>query len=231
MNIIITGGSRGIGRDTALSLSEDKDNQILITGRNEKALRDVAGSAINGNISWFRVDFAGKGEQMKFLVKHINSLFSLVDILINNAGALVNRDFKDLSDEENRLMMEVNYFAPSILIRSLLPLMHSGSHILNISSMGGFQGSAKFPGLSGYSASKSALSCLTECLANELSGSGIAVNCLAPGSVQTEMLGEAFPGFNAPVSSTEMGKFISYFAVNGNKFFNGKILPVALTTP
>jgi NAD(P)-dependent dehydrogenase (short-subunit alcohol dehydrogenase family) len=128
-------------------------------------------------------------------------------------------------------MMEVNYFAPAGLIRSLLPMMKRGSHILNISSMGGYQGSIKFTGLSGYSSSKAALACLTECLANELSAAGISVNCLALGSVQTEMLSEAFPGFNAPVSSEEMGKFIAYFAVNGGKFFNGKILPVALSTP
>jgi NAD(P)-dependent dehydrogenase (short-subunit alcohol dehydrogenase family) len=231
MNIIITGGSRGIGRDAALCLSEDKDNRILITGRNEKALREVAGSASNENISWFTIDFSKNGGQMKFLIEHINSLFSIVDILINNAGALVNKEFLELSDDENRLMMEVNYFVPSVLTRSLQPLMRKGSHILNISSMGGFQGSAKFSGLSGYSASKAALACLTECLANEFSQSGISVNCLAFGSVQTEMLAEAFPGYKAPVTSAEMGKFIAYFAVNGNRFFNGKILPVALSTP
>jgi NAD(P)-dependent dehydrogenase (short-subunit alcohol dehydrogenase family) len=231
MNIIITGGSRGIGRDAALCLSEDKDNRILITGRNEKALREVAGSASNENISWFTVDFSKNAGQMKFLIEHINSLFSIVDIMINNAGALVNKEFLELSDDENRLMMEVNYFVPSMLIRSLQPLMRKGSHILNISSMGGFQGSAKFSGLSGYSASKAALACLTECLANEFIQSGISVNCLAPGSVQTEMLEEAFPGYKAPVTSAEMGKFIAYFAVNGNRFFNGKILPVALSTP
>jgi NAD(P)-dependent dehydrogenase (short-subunit alcohol dehydrogenase family) len=231
MNIIITGGSRGIGRDAALSLSEDKDNKILITGRNETALREVAAAAINENISWFRVDFSKKGDDIKYLTDHIFSLFSIVDILVNNAGFLVNRKFAELSTDDHRHMMEVNYFAPATLIRSLLPLMKKGSHIVNISSMGGFQGSAKFAGLSGYSASKAAIACLTECIANELSDSGISVNCLAFGSVQTEMLEEAFPGYDAPVSSAEMGKFVGYFAANGNKFFNGKILPVAFSTP
>ncbi len=231
MNIIITGGSRGIGREAALSLSGDKDNQILITGRNEKALRDVAASAMNENIAWFKVDFSKNGEEIKYLTDHISSLFSIVDIIVNNAGALVKRDFRELTPDDNRFMMEVNYFAPAELIRSLLPFMRKGGHIVNISSMGGFQGSAKFAGLSGYSASKAALACLTQCIADELSDSGISVNCLALGSVQTEMLEAAFPGYNAPVSSAEMGKFIGYFAVNGNKFFNGKILPVALSTP
>jgi NAD(P)-dependent dehydrogenase (short-subunit alcohol dehydrogenase family) len=128
-------------------------------------------------------------------------------------------------------MMEINYFAPVTLIRTLFPLMRKGSHIVNISSMGGFQGSLKFDGLSCYSASKAAMACLTECLASEFSEPGIAVNCLAPGSVSTEMLSDAFPGYNAPVSAKDMGNFVAWFATNGGKFFNGKILPVALTTP
>jgi NAD(P)-dependent dehydrogenase (short-subunit alcohol dehydrogenase family) len=231
MNIIITGGSRGIGRQIALSFSEDRDSRILITGRDEKAMVETAESAANENITWFRTDFSTGNGQLKFLVDHINAEFSIVDILINNAGVLVNKSFSDLKDDEIRLMMEINYFAPVFLTRTLLPLMRKGSHILNISSMGGFQGSTKFNGLSCYSASKAAIASFTECLANELSGTGISVNCLALGSVQTEMLAEAFPGYEAPVSANDMGKFISYFAINGNKFFNGKILPVALSTP
>jgi NAD(P)-dependent dehydrogenase (short-subunit alcohol dehydrogenase family) len=110
-------------------------------------------------------------------------------------------------------------------------MMPSGSHIVNISSMGGFQGSSKYKGLSYYSASKSALACLTECLANEFSEYGISVNCLALGSVKTEMLDKAFPGYKAPVDAKEMAEFISDFALTGHKFFNGKILPVAVTNP
>jgi NAD(P)-dependent dehydrogenase (short-subunit alcohol dehydrogenase family) len=109
--------------------------------------------------------------------------------------------------------------------------MSSGSHIVNISSMGGFQGSAKYKGLSYYSASKAALACLTECLATEFTEFGISVNCLALGAVQTEMLDEAFPGYKAPVDAKQMAEFISGFALTGHKFFNGKILPVALGNP
>jgi NAD(P)-dependent dehydrogenase (short-subunit alcohol dehydrogenase family) len=109
--------------------------------------------------------------------------------------------------------------------------MSAGSHIVNISSMGGFQGSSKYRGLSIYSASKAALSCLSECLAVELSETGISINCLALGSVQTEMFENAFPGFKAPLWPKEMAEFISYFAVNGNKYFNGKVLPVAVNNP
>jgi len=109
--------------------------------------------------------------------------------------------------------------------------MPSGSHIVNISSMGGFQGSAKYAGLSYYSASKAALACLTECLANEFKEYGISMNCLALGSVQTEMFEEAFPGYKAPVDVKQMAEFISGFALTGHKFFNGKILPVAVGNP
>ena len=97
--------------------------------------------------------------------------------------------------------------------------------------MGGFQGSSKFPGLSAYSASKAALANLTECLAEELKEKNICANCLALGAVQTEMLETAFPGYVAPVKSREMASFIAYFATRGHQFYNGKILPVSVSTP
>jgi NAD(P)-dependent dehydrogenase (short-subunit alcohol dehydrogenase family) len=109
--------------------------------------------------------------------------------------------------------------------------MQKGSHIVNISSMGGYQGTSKYPGLSYYSASKAALAILSECLAVEFRELGIKVNCLALGSVQTEMFSEAFPGHRASVSAEDMGEFIAEFALTGHKVFNGKILPVAISNP
>jgi len=231
MNILITGGSRGIGRETALSLAADRNNQVLVTGRDEKALRSLEEAAPNENISRYVIDFSETGNNYTVFTKHVFSVFSILDIMINNAGSLVNKQFTELSDAEVRQMMEINYIGPVALIRSLFPLMKKGSHIVNISSMGGYQGSAKFNGLSCYSASKAAIACLSECLATEFSEYGISVNCLAPGSVATEMLSEAFPGYKAPVSAREMGGFIAWFATEGGKLFNGKVLPVALTTP
>jgi NAD(P)-dependent dehydrogenase (short-subunit alcohol dehydrogenase family) len=128
-------------------------------------------------------------------------------------------------------MLQSNFLNHVRLIQGLLPLMQSPSHILNIGSMGGFQGSAKFAGLSAYSASKAALHNFTECLAEELKEKKISVNCLALGSAQTEMLEKAFPGYESPVMAFEMGKYIADFALTGHKFFNGKVLPVAVTTP
>jgi short-subunit dehydrogenase len=231
MNIIITGGSNGIGKYTAMHLAGDKKNKILITGRNEATLRAVSESSANRNIQYLVSDLRYLNKDISAFREAVENVFAKVDILINNAGTLYSKKFAEISDKEAHEMMEVNFFAPVLLIKTLMPLFGHKAHVLNISSMGGYQGSVKFPGLSYYSASKAALACITECLAAEFAGSDISFNCLALGSAQTEMLQKAFPDYKAPLSAEEMGKFVAEFAVSGNRFFNGKILPVALTTP
>jgi NAD(P)-dependent dehydrogenase (short-subunit alcohol dehydrogenase family) len=151
--------------------------------------------------------------------------------LINNAGLLVNKSFSKQNEEDIDRQLDINFKAPFMLTQLLLPFFNKGAHILNISSMGGVQGSSKFSGLSAYSASKGALAVLTEVMAEELKDQNIKANCLALGATQTEMLAEAFPGYEAPISAAEMGKYVADFAINGHKFYNGKILPVALSTP
>jgi NAD(P)-dependent dehydrogenase (short-subunit alcohol dehydrogenase family) len=229
MNIIINGGTKGIGREVVNCLSQDIGNQILVTGRNIKALNDI--SRQFKNVKSVPLDMYLFDSQSDGFTDVVSSHFSQVDILINLAGFLIAKEFIDFTNEEARIIMETNFFGPASLIRVIKPLMPSGSHIVNISSMGGFQGSIKYRGLSYYSASKSALACLTECLANEFTEYGIRVNCLALGSVQTNMLEEAFPDYKAPVNAKEMAEFISNFALTGHKFFNGKILPVAVGNP
>ena len=231
MNIIISGGSRGIGRETALYLSKEKDNQILVTGRDEKALKLLANECENQNVSYFLQDITLIEEDADIVKNHISNRFSKVDILLNCAGSLIAKDFLEIRGSEAREMMETNFLGPATLIRLIIPIMPAGSHIVNLSSMGGFQGSLKFKGLSYYSASKAALACLTECLAVELADSGISVNCLALGSVRTEMFESAFPGYKAPVEPQDIAKFIAFFAKEGNKFINGKVIPVALRDP
>jgi len=231
MNIIITGGSNGIGKQAALFLSQEKSNEILITGRNSRTLKKVSDATDNNNIRYLVSDFRNLHMAPDEFKNNVLSFFRSVDILINNAGTLFSKKFVDIRDDQAREMMEVNFFAPMSIIKTLLPIMNRNAHIVNISSMGGFQGSMKFPGLSYYSASKAALACITECLAVELSEQKISVNCLALGSVQTEMLENVFPGYIAPVSAADMGKYIADFALYGNRIFNGKVLPVAFTTP
>jgi NAD(P)-dependent dehydrogenase (short-subunit alcohol dehydrogenase family) len=158
---------------------------------------------------------------------------SHIDVLVNNAGLLINKPFKDLTIEDWKLQFAVNLFGMTRLIKLLLPLMGGlkETHIVNLGSMGGFQGSKKFTGLSAYSASKAAVANLTECLAYEFSADNIRVNCLALGAVDTEMLKQAFPGYRAPVTSYEMAEFIKSFCKTGHKLFNGKVLPVSVIDP
>jgi 3-oxoacyl-[acyl-carrier protein] reductase len=229
MNIIVNGGTKGIGKEIVEYLAKDTGNHILVSGRNEKTLTDL--SVRHKNVHFIRVDLTVFDQQTEMFVKNVSRFIKQVDILINTAGLLVNKAFTDISAKEARQMMETNFFGPASVIRVLKPLMSKNSHIVNIASMGGFQGATKYPGLSYYSASKAAIASLTECLAVEFIGSGIKINCLALGAVQTEMFEEAFPGYKAPVSAEEMAEFIAEFALKGHKFFNGKILPVAISNP
>jgi len=229
-NIVITGASSGIGYATALSLSKNPDHRVYALARNSKALATLAAAAQQGNIIPITFDILSSK-----LLESINAkLKSLdIDILINNAGHLVNKPFEETTDEEWQATFDVNLFGTLRIIRAALPVMGrvGRGHIINIGSMGGVQGSIKFPGLTAYSASKAAIANLTETLAQELANKNIAVNCLAFGAVQTEMLGKAFPNYKAPLTAAETGDFVGHFALTGATFFNGKIIPVSSSTP
>jgi len=222
-------GSRGIGKEVVLLLSQDINNQIIVTARNENDLKSI--SASSSNIHAVVADLSNPEELSGTFRDKILRHFNSVNILINMAGSLFSGEFMKIEDKEARLMMETNFFGPASVIRIVKPFMMKGSHIVNISSMGGVQGSVKFRGLSFYSASKAAIACLSECLAEEFKDSGISVNCIALGAVQTEMLGKAFPGYKAPLEAREIAPFISYFALNCHKFMNGKIIPLATNNP
>ena len=231
MNIVITGASSGIGRETAIRLSEEPGNKIYAIARNRKSLTGLSEAAGHKNIIPVPMDITSGRSSLSELKKRLEREAGKVDILINNAGHLVNKPFEDHTEADIAESVSVNFTCAARLTAELLPLMVRGSHVVNIGSMGGFQGSLKFHGLSWYSATKGALAVLTECLAAEYAERGISFNCLCPGAVQTEMFQKAFPGFSAPVLPSDMAAFIADFAVNGNRFFNGKILPVAMSVP
>jgi short-subunit dehydrogenase len=226
MNVIITGASRGIGFQTALLFS--KEYNVIAISRNKDNL-DKLNQESNNNI--ITIPFDLENGDYNYLNSEISKHFDKIDILVNNAGLLINKPFTLLSKSDMNSIFNVNFFGVALLIQNLLPKMNTNSHIVNIGSMGGFQGSSKFPGLSIYSASKAALANLSECLAEELKEQKISVNCLSIGAVQTEMLESAFPGYQAPLKAEEMASYIVDFSKNGHKFFNGKILPVSLSTP
>lgn len=225
MNIIITGAGRGIGFELVKKLSSNFNNRIFAVSRNLEKIEALGAS----NVMPFKIDFLEEQfeEKVNMLIEEMDS----VELIINNAGLLVNKPFQEITSNDLQRSCQVNFYAPFQLIQRALPKMASGSHVVNISSMGGVQGTAKFPGLAAYSSSKAAIANLTELLAEELKEQEIKVNCLALGAVQTEMLEEAFPGYQAPVAPNQMADFIVDFALKGADFFNGKILPVSLSTP
>ena len=230
MNIIVTGASTGIGYELVLQLCKQAQNRVIGIARTEAPLLQLQEQCSHNNMIPLIFDL--ENSNIEVLIAQITTVFSKVDVLINNAGILHNKPFTQLADADWQQAFSVNLFAVVRLLRALHPLFSRPlAHVVNIGSMGGFQGSAKFAGLSAYSASKAALACLTECLAEEWKHEGIKVNCLALGAVQTDMLAAAFPDYEAPVTSAQMAAFIAHFALNGQYLFNGKILPVSLSSP
>ena len=224
-NIVITGTSRGIGFELAKQFAEN-GHQVLALSRNTKPL-----SAVNHkNINALSVDISNNDDLNK-VTDFIKSTWEKVDILINNAGKLINKPFTEISSEDFLEVYKVNVFGVAEITKLMIPFLQKGSHVVTISSIGGIQGSLKFPGLAAYSSSKGAVITLSELLAEEYKEQQIAFNVLALGAVQTEMLEEAFPGYQAPISASEMADYIYNFSLTGNKFYNGKVLQVSSSNP
>lgn len=224
-NIIITGTSRGIGYELALLLAHEGHQVLALSRKTPQTLID------NENISCLAIDISDF-EQLNQVEKFIDTVWdNKVDCVIHNAGSLLHKPFEQITAVEFEQVYKVNVFAVAELTKICIPYMKKGSHVVTISSMGGIQGSMKFAGLAAYSSSKGAVITLSELLAEEYKEQGVAFNVLALGSVQTEMLQEAFPGYEAPISAKGMAEYIANFALTGNKYYNGKVLQVSSTTP
>ncbi|CAM4394015.1 SDR family oxidoreductase [Zobellia roscoffensis] len=224
-NVIITGSSRGIGFELA-KLFADEGHKVLALSRNDKPISQLG----HENISSFPFDL-GSPSDFKKVEDFIDENFDSVDLLINNAGRLLNKPFLETEAEEFEAVYKVNVFGVAEMTRRVIPKMPKNGHVVTISSMGGVQGSVKFPGLSAYSSSKGAVITLTELWAEEFKETGPSFNVLALGAVQTEMLEEAFPGYEAPTTALQMAEYIKSFALTGNQLYNGKLLQVSNSTP
>lgn len=223
-NIIITGTSRGIGYELALQFAQAGHQVLAISRKTPQDLLE------NQNITCLSVDLSKEDD---FVQVHnvLSQIFKKVDIIIHNAGSILNKTFAQTTQEDFENIYKVNVFGVANLTRICLPYLQKGSHVVSISSMGGIQGSMKFAGLSAYSSSKGAVITLSELLAEEYKEQGIAFNVLALGAVNTEMLQEAFPGYEAPISAKEMADYIFKFALTGNQYHNGKVIQVSMSTP
>jgi len=221
--IVVTGSSKGIGRELALQAAE-KGHRVFALSRNVTSLQATSG------VIPLQVDLSDT-KAVQQAVNEIRATTDTIDVLINNAGILLHKPFLETTSEDFYQVFETNVFGLVSITQALLPFMKVNSHVVNISSMGGIGGSSKFAGLSAYSSSKGAVSILTELLAEEFKATGPKFNALALGAVQTEMLTQAFPEFKAPVQANEMADYILQFALEGHRYFNGKVLPVSSSTP
>ena len=224
-NVLITGTSRGIGFELAKQFA-NAGHQVLALSRNTKPLHDFN----HKNITALSVDLSSEDDHQK-AIDFVTSNWKQVDILIHNAGKLINKPFTAITSDDFLDVYKVNVFAVAALTKSIIPFLQKGSHVVTISSMGGIQGSLKFSGLAAYSSAKGAVITLTEVLAEEYKEEGISFNVLALGAVQTEMLEEAFPGYQASTSAAKMANYIVGFSLTGNQFYNGKVLQVSSTNP
>tara|TARA_B100001094_G_C17945909_1_gene678018 strand:- start:44 stop:724 length:681 start_codon:yes stop_codon:yes gene_type:complete len=224
-NVLITGTSSGIGLEL-----------LKIYSKNGFRIISLSRSSVNidklglKNVNHIKFDISNN-QNINSLIELIDKQYQSIDIVINNAGKLINKPFNELSKEDFYSVFDVNVFSVSQLIQKLLPYFNNESHVVNISSIGGLIGSSKFPGLAAYSASKGALNILTEVLAEEYKETGPKFNSLSLGSVNTPMLKKAFPGYEAQVNADEMASYIFNFANTGGKLFNGKVIPVSSSTP
>lgn len=223
--IVVVGTSRGIGKELVLELASNPNNEVHALSRSNNS--DFSKFT---NVLFHEFDL--ESPTVRDDAKKIFESIGTIDFMVNNAGKLISKPFTEISAEELQSCYQVNILGVFQTIQAAVPFLNeNGSHVVNVSSMGGFQGSIKFAGLSAYSTSKAAICSFTELFSEEYKESKIAMNCLCLGAVQTEMLEEAFPGYEAPHQASEMANYIADFLYNGHKFFRGKILPVTISTP
>jgi len=222
--IVILGASQGIGAALVEVFAKDPSNKVIALARQVELMKDLFKQE---NVFAYKLDLIENVHEQIDQLKLPNS----IDILINNAGLLINKPFETITHQDFHNSYQVNVIGIMEATQALLPLLKDGAHIVNISSMGGFQGSLKFAGLTAYSTAKAALCAFTEMFAEEYKATNIHMNCLCLGAVQTEMLAQAFPGYEAPTSPEQMANFIANFAEHSGQLLNGKIIPVSASNP
>jgi short-subunit dehydrogenase len=224
---IITGAGGGIGYELCRKFAANGWKTIGISGR-ANSLNSIKGvHFVNCDIrEWVNMD----GLISQCDLKNDDSDFR---ILINNAGFLLKTSFESFREEEIMEMIKVNYVAPMKITQEFLPWLRQSSkaHIIYVGSMGGFQGSTRYEGLSVYSSTKSALGSLSESLAEEYRHTKMHFNTLALGAVDTEMLKKSMPNYAAQVKVEQMCEWIYEFSYRSYGLINGKVIPVAGSNP
>lgn len=241
---LVTGASRGLGRNTALSLAR-KGVDLIVTYHSNRAEADSAVAAIetlgrkavalqldSGNVSTFDAFVRGVGAVLRS--KWSRDHF---DFLVNNAGTGVHATFAQTSESDFDQMLNIHLKGVFFLTQKLLPLLNDGGRIVNLSS-----GLARFtfPGYAAYASMKGAIEVLTRYLAKELGPRGIAVNTVAPGAIETDFGGGAVrdnPQINKLIASNtalgrvglpdDIGPMIASLLSDDNRWITGQRIEVS----
>jgi NAD(P)-dependent dehydrogenase (short-subunit alcohol dehydrogenase family) len=227
--ILITGASRGLGFALTQAFLDSTEHTVVAVSRNTATLRALgSGRNYKGRLHFIEADICNAEDRER--IRECISGLPSIGVVVHNAGALLFKPFMDIGIDELRAIYDVNVFAPFMLTQKLMPHMDA-AHVISISSVGGVEGSLKYAGLSAYSSSKAALNCLTEMWSEEFKESEHCFNCLALGSVETEMFREAFPGVPAASRPEEMASYIVNFAFEAPKVMRGKIISLSRSNP
>jgi 3-oxoacyl-[acyl-carrier protein] reductase len=228
-NLLITGAGKGLGLEIIRMAALDSGYRIFAVARDISNIESVEccqGTEIVGISCDLGIEM-----QVRDLVDRIKEYDGILDGMILNAGVFLRTPLESSSWTDLERLMRVNCYSCFSLSAGLSEKMSSGSHIILVSSMGGFQGSSKFAGNTGYCMSKGAMTTLGECLSSEYAGRNIAVNVVCPGAVRTSMLSQAFPEYEGGVSPKYMGTWLWAFYKEGRSLFNGRVIPISTQNP
>ena len=230
---LITGGSRGIGRATAERLLRDGWN-VAITYSQSAEAGNAFQSAHGEHAAAYQSDIRDDAANAQ-LVESVTSRFGSIDALVNNAGIRRDALLANMTAEEWDDVLGTNLRGAFSLTRQVVPVMmkQRGGAIVNVASLSGLHGVV---GQTNYSAAKGALIAMTRSLARETARSGIRVNCVAPGLVETDMLG----GLDAEVKRemvrqipmrrvikpTEVAAAIAFFLSSESSGITGQVLAI-----
>jgi NAD(P)-dependent dehydrogenase (short-subunit alcohol dehydrogenase family) len=241
---LVTGGSRGLGKDMALRLAEQGNNVLITyhTNATEAAAVVATIEAMGRKAAAFQLNTADTKTYADFytavaqwLETHTGK--AQFHCLVNNAGTALHAPFADTTEDQFDAIMNIHYKAVFFMAQKALPYLADGGRIVNISS-----GLARFsyPGSSAYGSAKGAVEVLTRYMARELGSRGITVNVVAPGAIETDFGGGLVrdnPQLNAQIASvtalgrvglpTDIGGVVAFLCSDAAKWITGQRIEVS----
>ena len=234
LSVIVTGGTRGLGRAMATGLAE-RGAKVVITGRKEPACEEAAAAMRErtaGDVVGFQAH-SGDQEAMAALVQRTVDVHGGIDVIVNNAGISLGMPVGQITVAGMQKSLDVNLLGPMTLVQEALPflLKSTAPSVVNILTSGTDRPGR---GLAVYTVSKAALQMLTRAMALELADRGIRVNAISPGPFATDMLENLEPARKAEVAAgiplgriadpSEIVGTVVYLASSASSFMTGATL-------